>query len=949
MKKLMKLVFGIIVCSLVFSISLNVKAMEKKDYYCPLCTKKKDDPLYAKERQFYTKIKIIKTVFGDSIDEVVLAATVLHKYGTNYTYNVEWTENFNESKYEDMWKNILKSFPEIVEQLILTEDEQKRLQKNEQIDLLTIATIVMLDSNHLGTYSDVCYRDGLAGEGLVGNTGDNGAFAKLANGIFCFAYQVDNNFRLQNPLEYISGLLGGDSFLVTGLSKYNRIINTKMVCENGYVGGLYNDLYKINDKDQKDILKKHRAQEIIDYANQYKSTYGSLDETQNSCPVGGGLDGNTQIGDLGSTMEERISKFGPMAQADYSRTGIYASLTIGQAIAETSLGLNSAAFNTCLAQSNNDFGCVKCRGKEGGRCINAGGDSWQFYESVEAAINDRVDLFNNGYYEGWNTAKSVEEQLRAIAKSYCPPSDNNCDYYNNVMSVINSYNLKKWDVKSNVSSNSNCGISGSTAGWSIRTIKPDSTDSSFTEMESLAGNSNRGQCVWYAKGRAFEIVNDLKSKGKLNDSQASHIKDLLKDAYGNGGDIYDNAKSVFNSSNNVKAPKAGSYIVWKKAGGYGHVAIIEEVNKDSNTITITEGYTSTGSCPDSWDCVQFRKRTMGLDDFYNGYGKYCTGGYEFSGYIYFLEPLDMKDIWGVSENNSVSVTGTGSTYCDNGVAVGGSTTMNYTNAVDVPDYLWKNYDGSMDPSIVIADEEGNVLAQRKARQRREGASTTKVFTGYAAVKLLDYNNDYIIGTDFAVRYAGDNNNNPVEAGVKYPISHVVTRAFPGSSNTGAENIMIAIGRKYNDCSSDEDAHKKGVKKVNEFLKGEGCTDSNLYDGSGLGLSSTTGHSAGDLVLITSLALKDPNFLNSFVNHSRCKDGDSLCKSYPNCTTLVQDRSKDGLFFVKSGTRSQGHGIWAFNKNGKRYYIAILGIMKDACVKDNLVSDVYNWAISDLVK
>ena len=113
-------------------------------------------------------------------------------------------------------------------------------------------------------------------------------------------------------------------------------------------------------------------------------------------------------------------------------------------------------------------------------------------------------------------------------------------------------------------------------------------------------------------------------------------------APGNGGEIYDNAvaRQNFRTSNNIREPKAGSYIVWKEPGNYGHVAVIEEVNTVDNTITITEGWSNSGnSCPNDWGCVSFQKTTMDLDSFYTGYGQSYTGGYVFSGYVYFLEPL----------------------------------------------------------------------------------------------------------------------------------------------------------------------------------------------------------------------------------------------------------------------------------------------------------------------
>lgn len=648
-----KILFSIIALIFVFTISLPiVKAAkdeeDKEDVYCIICTKDKDDPLYKKERQFNEKIRIIKGVFGDSIDEVVLAAAVLHRYGQNFTYNVEYSEDFNSSDYRSMWSNILssKSKESVGEsgEVEISSEEEERIKENEKIDLLTTAAIVMIDSNHLGKYSDACFKDGLAGDGLVGNTSQNNSFTALQNALFCSQYQINNVLEAINPFTFIRGLFSEDSFLVTGLSQKNRIINTSRVCENGYVGGLYSNVFNTTDEEEQKKLKNYTAQEIINFANYYKLHYGELEQENSiTCPVGE-INGTTQGSQITGDREQRIEQIGPAAQAVYSQTGVFASVTIAQAIEESQIG---AAGEIALG-NNNLFG-IKCR--DGLECKNG----YAVYSSIEEGIADHAKVFANGMYPGWDSAKTPEEQIRIVGPTYCPVSDGCGDYAGRIISLINDHNLKRWDVKQNVSSNGSCGTSNSVGGFDIRTIAPVSSDASFVEMESVNNNySNRGQCVWYARGRAYEIVNSLKDSGKLNDNQASHIKELLARAYGNGGEIYDNAKSVFNSSNDIKKPKAGSYIVWKKPGSYGHVAIVEEVNTTSNTITITGGYTSTGSCPSNWDCIQFTSKTMSLDEFYNSYGQHYIGGYVFSGYVYFLEPLDMKDAWTSIDSSSTT-------------------------------------------------------------------------------------------------------------------------------------------------------------------------------------------------------------------------------------------------------------------------------------------------------
>ena len=202
----------------------------------------------------------------------------------------------------------------------------------------------------------------------------------------------------------------------------------------------------------------------------------------------------------------------------------------------------------------------------------------------------------------------------------------------------------------------------------------------------------------------------------------------------------------------------------------------------------------------------------------------------------------------------------------------GSVKMKYTNAIEIPSNVLNNASHS-DPSIVITDDKGNVLAQRKPHLLREGASTTKVFTGYAAVKLLDVEHDKVTGTSYITNYVGEYNNHSVAPGQTITVLEAATRGFPDSSNTGSESIAVALGYKLHNCSSDEDAHKEGIKEINKLAKSIGCKETNLRNGSGLGTCwtdsnhkdvCTYGHSANDLSIVTIEAMKDKNFVKSYI-------------------------------------------------------------------------------------
>ena len=238
-------------------------------YYCPLCEHiNDDDPLYEKERQFYHKIELLKKTYGQSIDEIVLAASVLHRYGVTTAYNIVYTEDFNEKEYTTMIGGLKKAYANSSLD-DLDDDEKKLVDANEKYDLLTIAAIVMNDASKGGKYSDVCYKGALAGERLVAND-SNGLFSEIDNAIMCAKTKLEG-----------SDAADGDSDKVRSVSEKLRISNINSVCKNGYIGGLYSGISDIKDEDLKKSKKEGYAQEIIDLANEYKKLY-SL-QTDDTC------------------------------------------------------------------------------------------------------------------------------------------------------------------------------------------------------------------------------------------------------------------------------------------------------------------------------------------------------------------------------------------------------------------------------------------------------------------------------------------------------------------------------------------------------------------------------------------------------------------------------------------------------------------------------------------
>ena len=374
------------------------------------------------------------------------------------------------------------------------------------------------------------------------------------------------------------------------------------------------------------------AQDVYNYVEYYLEFIGEGEEDNNNICIS---TGNTQASIfLNMSTDEYIATMGPIAQADYSRNGIFASVTLAQSIIESGWGKSGLT-----QQANNMFG-IKCSAGWEGECINmttgeygSGGyyttdANFRKYPSIEDSVNDHsLFLIENPRYTeaGVFDAVTFQEQIRAIHNAGYATSPT---YAENIINTILMYNLDEWDVPTNVSSNLCYTGEGQ---WNIRTVAPTSSDIAFTRK-----NSNRGQCVWYAQARAYEVALELASTGAITEEQAASIGDKLFSIYGDAGDWVNASSGVFRTSTNIDDLQAGAIISWNQSGGYGHVAFIEEVTSDS--VTITEGWaTNINSCPNDWNCINFNLKTMSLDEFYNSYGPYYTGNYDFSGYIFPLE------------------------------------------------------------------------------------------------------------------------------------------------------------------------------------------------------------------------------------------------------------------------------------------------------------------------
>ena len=141
-----------------------------------------------------------------------------------------------------------------------------------------------------------------------------------------------------------------------------------------------------------------------------------------------------------------------------------------------------------------------------------------------------------------------------------------------------------------------------------------------------------GQCVWYAKNRAQEILYYSNMPEELKQRAITSIQNTS----GNGEAWYRNPDgNLFAKSADATQPRAGAIVSWSggKRQENTNVAIIESVNADG-TVTISEGWKEGSWDSASWSTVRYRKFNVTID--YIKQHSYSGKTYYFNGYVYLL-------------------------------------------------------------------------------------------------------------------------------------------------------------------------------------------------------------------------------------------------------------------------------------------------------------------------
>ena len=150
----------------------------------------------------------------------------------------------------------------------------------------------------------------------------------------------------------------------------------------------------------------------------------------------------------------------------------------------------------------------------------------------------------------------------------------------------------------------------------------------YASTSSMPDPQNYGECPWYAKGRAIELI----AYSNMPDDLKNTLINSLRNTRGNGGQWYTNpSNELFTKSNDLYAARPGSIVSWTKVGGYGHVGIVEDVEYDENgrakSILLSEGWNGTGNP----SAAHYAFRRLNIEQF-----RTYNGGYIFNGYVYLL-------------------------------------------------------------------------------------------------------------------------------------------------------------------------------------------------------------------------------------------------------------------------------------------------------------------------
>lgn len=202
------------------------------------------------------------------------------------------------------------------------------------------------------------------------------------------------------------------------------------------------------------------------YVKSEKSVYITKPEEPEMVTSGLNISGNLTTKTLSAmTTQQFIATLGPIAQEDYKKTGVLASVTLAQAINESGWGKTTLAqqgnniFGMKIRLSENTWGGSVWDGKSyvtiytkeevNGRKVTISAKFRKYKNVIESIADHSAYLVNakNGSskrYAGLTSTSSYSKQLSILQKGgYCTWSS----YVKELTNLIKKYNLTKYDVK----------------------------------------------------------------------------------------------------------------------------------------------------------------------------------------------------------------------------------------------------------------------------------------------------------------------------------------------------------------------------------------------------------------------------------------------------------------------------------------------------------------------
>ncbi len=271
MKHLNKVLTVVLIFTIVFTNVVTstekVKADEEESTtssnFCLFCDSSDDDG--RKEKQFAERLKIIKDIFGDSIDTADLAATVLYlKFdeGVDRYYD----EDFDEENFKNQWTDLFNNLSSSVSASSV--DGAGEDENADKIDILTAATIVMALSNGLETYDRDKYKEALMlDKGFTSNEAINVAMcnpvSRVVGSLLSTIFGVINNLNPFNSNK-------------TNFLKYVSTMND--ICDHGFLEANYSSVSDIEDADKRKYKKEQVVDSILETSDMYKPWFNISDD-----------------------------------------------------------------------------------------------------------------------------------------------------------------------------------------------------------------------------------------------------------------------------------------------------------------------------------------------------------------------------------------------------------------------------------------------------------------------------------------------------------------------------------------------------------------------------------------------------------------------------------------------------------------------------------------------